>query len=812
MRTLKKSLSLVLVLAMVCSCFVMGTSAAFEDADEITAKYAEAIDVMNALKILQGSDGEFNPQGTLTRAQAARIIVAMLQAEDYAKVATCTFTDVATTDWFYDEIAYCQSIGLMKGYGDGTVGPNDELTGAAFALMLMKAIGVDTSSVNPATYALDTVTLASKLGLATVAELTAEPFTREIASALAFEGLQHGETTVLGYAVVEDATSMVLGYYDSYAEALVAAKTLGAGYTASTEVSKTTTGTLAEKFLLAPASFVDHDGVQYNVWTVDGEAITEPTLANTLVATYAEGTKYSAIVKELGLSAVSKAVFSEKTNGAATTTLSTIAGSSNAKDLYINALSDTYKNVAIPANTTLDVYKTATGNFVFIYTVETTATVSQAAKAEGETSAYAGLYAYTFTCATTDEFVVYAADGTYDDEALYLVALNNGATKATTPALYIKGAEVVTGKVTAMDNAKTYAVVNGTKYVGLTGVLAGISVGKDVAFCLNSNGYVVAAKVVTEEVAETVVFVIDHYVTVTEEVLNNYGLVKITYNVYAQCVDVNGEEVAYLVATDNAELNPAATTYTNNEGVMKAVSYDAANKVYTFSAPTTAAVITVDDQKVAYTNDGVNYYYNNAEFIAISADDEDLSKLKVGAGSAAAAEVNTAWAVFTTNPLDPTNKTVVKVFYLADNEAEVAYDGEIIYLVSTDCEVTMGTNVLGATVPVYTYTVYVDGAETKITTEAEYGVNWYIYSVNAAGHYVLVPVTDEVSIAAPEAITNVYGKYVTSTTLNNYDVTNVTVVDLRLGGDGKLEKGDTITFTYSTVAGKLVVDLIYIVG
>ena len=42
MRTLKKSLSLVLVLAMVCSFFVMGTSAAFEDADKIEAELKEA--------------------------------------------------------------------------------------------------------------------------------------------------------------------------------------------------------------------------------------------------------------------------------------------------------------------------------------------------------------------------------------------------------------------------------------------------------------------------------------------------------------------------------------------------------------------------------------------------------------------------------------------------------------------------------------------------------------------------------------------------------------------------------------------------
>jgi len=208
MRTLKKSLSLVLVLAMVCSFFVMGTSAAFEDADEITAKYVEAVEVMNALKILQGSDGSFNPQGTLNRAQAARIIVAVLGADDLAKTATCTFTDVPAGQWYTPWIAYCQSVGIMVGNGDGTVSPMGELTGPQFALMLMKAIGIDTSSVNPATYALDTVALATKHGLASVEELTAEPYTREIAAGLAFAGLKYGpKVEVTKYQVMGISTT-----------------------------------------------------------------------------------------------------------------------------------------------------------------------------------------------------------------------------------------------------------------------------------------------------------------------------------------------------------------------------------------------------------------------------------------------------------------------------------------------------------------------------------------------------------------------------------------------------------------------------
>ncbi|MBR5260942.1 MAG: S-layer homology domain-containing protein, partial [Oscillospiraceae bacterium] len=111
MRTLKKTLSLVLVLAMVCSFFVMGTSAAFEDAADIDAKYEEAVAVMNGLGIIQGDGKNFNPDGTLTRAHAATFIVRILKAEGYAAACTANFTDVAEGDWYYDAVAYCQTMG-----------------------------------------------------------------------------------------------------------------------------------------------------------------------------------------------------------------------------------------------------------------------------------------------------------------------------------------------------------------------------------------------------------------------------------------------------------------------------------------------------------------------------------------------------------------------------------------------------------------------------------------------------------------------------------------------------------------------------
>jgi len=139
MRTLKKTLALVLVLAMMFSLCVTA-SADFTDADEIT--YAEAAEVMAAIGVIEGMpDGSFDAKGTLTRAQAAVMIVRLLGAEDYAIATKDEFADVAANHWAAGAISYCVEAGIINGYGDGNFGPSDALTGYAWAKMLMVALG-----------------------------------------------------------------------------------------------------------------------------------------------------------------------------------------------------------------------------------------------------------------------------------------------------------------------------------------------------------------------------------------------------------------------------------------------------------------------------------------------------------------------------------------------------------------------------------------------------------------------------------------------------------------------------------------------
>ena len=144
MRNLKRVLSLALACVMVIGMMVMTTGAAdIVDIDEV--KNTEAVTVMNALEVLEGDEnGNFNPTAILTREQAAKIICYMLMGAEKAEklVGTSNYTDVAADRWSAPYIAYCSSLDIISGYA-GQFDPTGELTGVAFAKMLLVALGYD---------------------------------------------------------------------------------------------------------------------------------------------------------------------------------------------------------------------------------------------------------------------------------------------------------------------------------------------------------------------------------------------------------------------------------------------------------------------------------------------------------------------------------------------------------------------------------------------------------------------------------------------------------------------------------------------
>ena len=168
---MKKFLSLVLALVMTMSLVTVSAGAKdFTDSSKI--QYAEAVDVMSAVKVIDGyTDGSFNPTATLTRGAAAKIICNLILGPTTASALVADaapYKDVPTNHTFAGYIAYCQKTGIISGYADGSFKPANSLTGYAFMKMLLGALGykADQEGYTGANWSIQVAKRALNIGLA----------------------------------------------------------------------------------------------------------------------------------------------------------------------------------------------------------------------------------------------------------------------------------------------------------------------------------------------------------------------------------------------------------------------------------------------------------------------------------------------------------------------------------------------------------------------------------------------------------------------------------------------------------------------
>lgn len=139
---------LVTLLALI---FILGTvatgfaaPASFSDVDDQDVK--DAVTRLSALDILSGyPDGTFKPENTITRAEFAKIIVTALGVGDAAEYArgVTKFSDVPATHWASGYINVASDMGIINGYGNGKFGPEDKVTYAQAITMIVRALGYE---------------------------------------------------------------------------------------------------------------------------------------------------------------------------------------------------------------------------------------------------------------------------------------------------------------------------------------------------------------------------------------------------------------------------------------------------------------------------------------------------------------------------------------------------------------------------------------------------------------------------------------------------------------------------------------------
>ena len=97
------------------------------------AWYNHAVSTLSAMGIVKGdSDGKFNPNASITRAEFAAIAA---RFDGNANTSAASFSDIAN-HWAKDEISAAANNGWITGYTDGTFRPNNRITRAeAMALV-----------------------------------------------------------------------------------------------------------------------------------------------------------------------------------------------------------------------------------------------------------------------------------------------------------------------------------------------------------------------------------------------------------------------------------------------------------------------------------------------------------------------------------------------------------------------------------------------------------------------------------------------------------------------------------------------------
>ena len=147
---MRKVLSFVLVLSLVLgscgfafatttSTATKATTVALTDIKGLASE--DAVTVLASLGVVKGyTDGTFKPANIVTRAEMAVIIIKALGLDGYA-TGKSTFKDMSGYDWAQGYVAYAQSSGIIAGYGDGNFKPGQTVSYNEAAKMLVAALG-----------------------------------------------------------------------------------------------------------------------------------------------------------------------------------------------------------------------------------------------------------------------------------------------------------------------------------------------------------------------------------------------------------------------------------------------------------------------------------------------------------------------------------------------------------------------------------------------------------------------------------------------------------------------------------------------
>ena len=658
---MKKFLSLVLALVMTMS-LVTVSAGAKDFTDSTKIQYAEAVDVMSAVKVIDGyADGSFNPTATLTRGAAAKIICNLILGPTTASALVADaapYKDVPTNHTFAGYIAYCQKTGIISGYADGTFKPANSLTGYAFMKMLLGALGykADQEGYTGANWSIQVAKRALNIGLADdlVGDFNGvKAVNREEACLYAFNTLK---ATMVEY----DKNSTVTVGNITIKEQSDAKEMAN---TAKTETIKDDNKMqFAEKYftdLKLNSNAHDDFARPANQWKVKAEEI--GTYSLTPDATYTAKAKVSEIYKDLGLgSTVKKAdvtVYVDGVEDASQPACDIKKGDDKTKFGGNGVLTEVFYD---------DDADTITITEVNTYV----GTIAKSVKATSTKDAYVVVtpekpISGKAPISANEEF---ETEAKFEDDAYVLYTYSKDAQEIKSVALATKVEGTVTRAENDTDNDKNDAkalTIDGTKYKDSKYVagekLSSVSVKEDYTVYLDAYGYMI-------------------YVEENEEI-GNYALVLDTANKG----DFVGKKAELLFTDGTTKVVTTEKDYSTGTNEIKdnrIVTYKVdADGVYTLRE--------VDTKKASYTDlDAALDMKNDRASITITADNTNgkLNKSTVTANSAtvfvvrdtvdtddytAYTGIKNAPTIKTTGATDDAKKAGVYLYCKSDNSKMV---------------------------------------------------------------------------------------------------------------------------------------------
>ena len=807
MKNLKKVLSLVLALAMALSLMTAAFAADAKDyADYGEVNYNEAVDVMTAIGVFDGMGGEFNPDGTLTREQAAKIITYMIMGKAEADKLVTTvapYADVAANRWSAGAIAWCTNEGIISGMGNNRFAPTDNVTGLQFAKMLLVALGYDAEiqKLTGDSWAINTATLAINADLDKDMEevsLSAD-LTREQACQMAFNTMK-ADTVEYDSRTSIDINGAQVTIGNNKAYAVTTTRPWGDNiYDEKADgVTQVYTVQFAEQYCrdltLNGNKSNDDYGRPAHTWKYDNTAV--GTYADEAVLTYNTAIKGITLADDLDDAGVeaynseaadSDAIaFKVYINGEDCTSWGTYFGTALANVGDVKAVLNSSADLSFTGNSfNIEIYEDDNGYVSRIVVLTpylakinsitadkaSTTTVDERALNVSFNILPSGTKTITIDSDVTGFDSVY---GNVEKGDYVLVTPNKGNTSSITGALDVALPEVVTGPITYVkDNEKL--TMNGTSYEASAiydalGANFGLT-SKDATLLLDANGFVVGYEGPSAGDDKSVA-VLNAYKT-----LNDDGeLVDMIKGVTS-----DGETVTWQTDTD----------YTAREN--KVSLYTETDNEYTLTSGVDSALPTADgDVKVVYrtlsnaiSTGSLSVNLNGSTEKAYFADDVkfifvDDGKAVVKDGVQKVASGTTVYAVV---EQDSNVDYITTLYVLGTAAASTTTSDELVFVNGTQ-KGSVQVTVDGKDKTFKVYDAYVNGEKIdEFYTETTATTGFYsIEKDDASGAYILsgnsyTATTGDLAVKTINDVTGFVGEIVTSTASGDYNLSEAVVCD-----------------------------------